>query len=441
MLPELASSVNDRPRLRSSVGLDPHQDSAAADLRGLVMKVFAIESESLVEEDRSLNEMLLLSGSAKYVVSYTGHLLMGSEEAYDKLDADLAAMDYLPIFREVGGRQIIHIFSGRVQPAPRPWWPNALLLALTVISLLMVGTEVAINEIAGLGAPEAEIEALIANFFGELWRGIPYAGSLLLILGAHELGHFFAGRRHKLAVTLPYFIPAPFTFFGTFGAFIQLRQPMRSRKTLLDIGLAGPLVGLLVAIPILYIGLRTSPVDVIQPGLLEGNSFLYALMKTLTFGEFLPNGTYDVYINQLARAGWVGLLVTGLNLIPIGQLDGGHVLYSLIGEHARRLYAPLMAAMIGLVLVTLSTSAIWVLWLVLLLLFGRIYAVPLDNITPLDPRRRFLAALGLIVFVVTFVPLPLSPVEGVTLPPGTDSASILLPAAITLMALFMNRRR
>ncbi|MBK8020143.1 MAG: site-2 protease family protein [Chloroflexi bacterium] len=441
MLPELASSANDRPRLRSSVGLEPQKDGISSDLRTAVRSVFAIETEASEGEQSLQYEMLLLGGRSTYVVSFAGHLLTDSEEAYAKLDDQLAPMDYLAIFRERDGRQIVHIFSGRLNPPPRPIWPNLLLLIGTIISVLMVGAETAINEIAGLGASQAEIEALVNNFFGELWRGIPYAASLLAILGAHELGHYFAARRHKIAVTLPYFIPAPFTFFGTFGAFIQLRQPMRNRKTLLDVGLAGPLFGLMVALPILYIGLRTSPVDVIQPGLLEGNSFFYALMKTLAFGEFLPNGTYDVYINQLARAGWVGLLVTGLNLIPIGQLDGGHVLYSLIGERARQLYFPLMAAMTGLVILTISTSAIWVLWLMLLLLFGRIYAVPLDNITQLDTRRRLLALIGLIVFVVTFVPLPLSPVEGVVLPPGLDSASLLMPLALTFMVLFMNRRR
>ena len=171
----------------------------------------------------------------------------------------------------------------------------------------------------------------------ELWRGLPYTIAILLILGSHELGHYFAARHHKLAVTLPYFIPAPFiSLIGTFGAFIQLREPMRNRKVLLDVGAAGPLTGLVFAIPILLIGLATSQVGPIQPGgMVEGNSLLYALAKIIVFGRFLPNGSVDVYVNQLAWAGWTGLLVTALNLIPIGQLDGGHILYSLIGERAR----------------------------------------------------------------------------------------------------------
>src|SRR5690606_26585459 len=127
-------------------------------------------------------------------------------------------------------------------------------------------------------------------------------------LGSHELGHYFAARHHKIAVTLPYFIPAPFvSFLGTFGAFIQLREPMRNRKVLLDIGAAGPLTGLIFPIPIVFIGLATSTVGPMTPGgYLEGNSFLYALAKTIVFGRFLPDGQVDVYMNQLAMAGWAG---------------------------------------------------------------------------------------------------------------------------------------
>ncbi|MBC7810657.1 MAG: site-2 protease family protein, partial [Burkholderiales bacterium] len=221
--------------------------------------------------------------------------------------------------------------------------------------------------------------------------------------------------------------------FGTLGAFIQLREPMRNRKTLLDVGAAGPLAGLIVAIPILLIGLSTATVGPITPGgAVEGNSVIYALAKIIIKGHFLPDGEFDVYVNQMTWAGWTGLLVTALNLIPIGQLDGGHILYSLIGEKARRFYYPVLLAMIALVFV----SDAWLLWVILLLLFGRVYATPLDMITPLDKRRRAIAIFSLVVFVLVFVPIPLSEVvaEGTPLP--RDSVHILPAIGLVLLQRF-----
>jgi membrane-associated protease RseP (regulator of RpoE activity) len=242
-----------------------------------------------------------------------------------------------------------------------------------------------------------------------------------------------------LAVTLPYFIPLPFiSLFGTLGAFIQLREPIRNRKMLLDVGAAGPLTGLIFALPILLYGLATSPVLVPQGGLLEGNSLVYALAKIVTFGRFLPDGQVDVILNQWAWAGWTGLLVTALNLIPLGQFDGGHVLYSLLGRRARIFYYPLMAGMILLVF----ASQVWLLWVVMLFLFGRVYATPLDDITPLDSRRRGIALLVLFVFAVIFVPIPFTEVP----PPDEivpESSALLMPmllAQLTAVGLWLRKR-
>jgi membrane-associated protease RseP (regulator of RpoE activity) len=270
-----------------------------------------------------------------------------------------------------------------------------VLLVLTIFSLLYTGSR-----------SEGSLNLL---------DGLPYALGLILILGAHELGHYFAARRHKVAVTLPYFIPLPgLSLFGTMGAFIQLREPMRNRRVLFDVGAAGPLIGLLVAVPVLLIGLSTSPlnpspyIDVFmlkQPFAAwgqEGNSLFYMAAKFLVFGRFLPDGINDVTINQLAFAGWVGLLVTSLNLVPLGQLDGGHVIYSLIGEKARALYLPLLFGL-GVLAVLFGE---WLFWVILLLFFGRIYATPLDMITTLDQRRRVLAIATLVIFVLVFMPLP-----------------------------------
>jgi membrane-associated protease RseP (regulator of RpoE activity) len=271
----------------------------------------------------------------------------------------------------------------------------------------------------------------VVTFFSVSLLGLDYAIALMLILGVHELGHYFAARRHNVAVTLPYFIPLPppLSLLGTLGAAIQLRQPMRNRKVLLDVGIAGPLAGFLVAIPILLIGLNTSGIGRIEPpALLEGNSILYALTKFAMFGRFLPDGMEDVQLNGIAWAGWVGLLVTGLNLIPIGQLDGGHILYSIIGERARILFYPALVVMVAL---ALFASDMWFIWAVLILFLGQIYATPLDTITPLDRSRQVIAVLGLVLFVLVFVPVPLTAVGG-------DPANTI-QAAPNLMSMLFGR--
>src|SRR5262245_2021455 len=197
-----------------------------ARLRSAVEEVFFVESEQ-----HDLPEPI--------TASYTGRLTMDSVAAYDRLDNVFKTLDHVPIFMVQGDRQVIRAMRGRFKPAPRPWWPNALLLALTILSLLYVG---ATEELQRLDLPSVF----------DLLRGWPYALSVMLILGTHELGHYFAARHHKVAVTLPYFIPLPLIgSLGTMGAFIQLREPMRNRRVLLDIGAAGPLAGIVVAIPIL----------------------------------------------------------------------------------------------------------------------------------------------------------------------------------------------
>ncbi|MBN8619017.1 MAG: site-2 protease family protein [Anaerolineae bacterium] len=424
MLNETASTREDRPIVRVPLPPVSQAEVLHNELRQLVATVMQVEEEAFIEPQQHEEELPAQPGfglQSHLVATFEGRLLIDAETAYQQLDPQLDKLNYIAVFRPTPKPttpalftadipHTIHILTGRLKPTPRPWWPNLLLFLLTLFSVLMVGTTMAISTIGE--TDPALARQLNDNFLLELWRGFPYAASLLLILGAHELGHYFAARRHNLAVTLPYFIPLPFlnlTIIGTMGAFIQLRQPMRNRKVLFDVGASGPLVGLIFAIPILFIGLSSAQLGQIIPGvpyLYEGDSLLYAFAKTLTFGRFVPDGAWDVMVtsSQLAWAGWTGLLVTALNLIPIGQLDGGHILYALIGEHARRLYYPILLAMGALALV----SNMWLIWVLLLLFFGRIYATPLDMITPLDNRRRALAILSLVIFVLIFVPAPLT---------------------------------
>ncbi|MFN8530709.1 MAG: site-2 protease family protein [Anaerolineae bacterium] len=447
MLPETASSIGDRPAARTAYRGTGEETSVLHDqIRQQVMRVFMIEREQFTFDEqayaRIMRHNLLVDPTSRLTAMFEGRLVIDSETAYEQLDQAFTEMNQVPLFREDEGKHIIYVVAGRVKPRPRPYGLNIILFVLTILSVMWLGAEIAISQIADTDPALGRqlTENFTQNPLSELLRGWPYAVCIILILGAHELGHYFAARRHKLAVTLPYFIPMPPfllpTPFGTFGAFIQLREPMRNRKVLLDVGAAGPYMGLVFAIPILFIGLATSPIKDLLPGMvysMEGNSLLYALAKTIIFGHFLPNGVQDVFLNQVAWAGWTGLLITALNLIPIGQLDGGHMLYSLIGRRARTLYYPLM----GLALLLVFTSETWIFWFILLLLFGRMYAVPLDDITPLDNRRKFLSVLGLIVFVVTFIPVPFAQVTVPNL--GSRDSVMMLPAVVTMLTLWTSR--
>lgn len=330
---------------------------------------------------------------------FTGQLRLDSETAYAQVDRVFAGLDHQTILTtDEQGHHVIIALRGRVRPRPRSAWLNAVLLVLTVLSLLYVGA-----------MQEAAMQEWDSLSLASIWKGWPYALSVLAILGVHELGHYFAARYHGVAVTLPYFIPLPFGFFGTLGAFIQMREPVRNRKILFDVGVAGPLAGFVLAVPILLIGLATSHIEPLpnETYILEGNSLLYALAKFVVFGQFLPSGTEDVFINQVAKAGWTGLFITGLNLIPIGQLDGGHVISTLLGRRAQQLYLPI----VGIFLVLSFINSMWLLWTLLLFFLGRLYAMPLDTVTPLDSRRRWLAYAALLIFVLVFVPNPLQIVE------------------------------
>jgi Zn-dependent protease len=359
-----------------------------------------------------------------YLVRYRGQLYnQDSAQAYDQLSQALRPNNVTPLFRLEENRHVILLLNGIIQPKPTKIWGNILFFLLTVLSVMYVG---AVN--SATAAP-----VTINDWIKFMLGGLPFAIALLAILVCHEFGHYLAGRYHKTAVTLPFFIPMPIGFFGTLGAFIQLKEPPKNRRILLDIGIAGPLAGLIIAIPILIVGLYLSPVDKIPFQLplgqiFEGNSIIYLLIKFIVKGQLLPQpytfaglnpiiywiryfftgaplpaGGLDVSLNPIAWAGWIGLLVTSLNLIPAGQLDGGHILYVLLGKRASRLLPFILAALVLLGFVWNG----WWLWAALIFFLGRYHAEPLDQITTLDPKRRLLAVLGVVVFILVFMPVPL----------------------------------
>jgi len=406
-----------------------------------------LQTNELPPEDRAI---IARREASHPLITFDGRLKFDSEQTYAQLDAILSTMDLYAIFRSNSAQESsaphrVHIVYGRPkrsQSSASIPWLNIVLFVATVMSLLLTGTMIAIGEIGIEDPAQAElIRSSLGNTLREMWRGWPYALSLLLILVPHEMGHYLTTRYYKASASLPYFLPAfLISPFGTFGAAIILRDSLRNRKWLLDLGASGPIAGFIFAVPVLFIGLATSPLLPIQPGgFVEGNSILYALAKLIIFGEVLPNGEVDVFVNQLAWAGWTGLFVTALNMIPLGQLDGGHILYALLGNRARLLYWPLMGAMLGL---TLFVSQVWLFFAVILLLVGRYYAVPLDNITPLGAKRRWTGYVALVIFILSFTPIPLAEqgeLSGV-LQSFLSIQPLSLMATVTLLSLNFRSR-
>ncbi len=323
-------------------------------------------------------------------IRFRGYLQQEPERAFDELSRRFEPLNYMPALardEENDDQDVLVAVRGVVRPRPAQAWINLVLFGVTVLTTLYAGN--LLDEGSGL------------------LSGAPFAFTLLAILGTHEFGHYFVARHHRAAVTLPYFIPMPFGL-GTMGAVIQLRSPIRNRKQLLDIGVAGPLAGLLVAIPLLVYGLATSPVEPppVEDGYLqEGNSLLYLGLKYLIHGRVLPGNGLDVSMNSITFAAWIGLFVTCLNLLPMGQLDGGHVAYALFG---RRAWGLARFAALGLLVLGLLRGGWqgWFLWVILPFMFGLRHPPPLNDHTPLDRRRKVLGALMIVIFILVFTPVP-----------------------------------
>jgi membrane-associated protease RseP (regulator of RpoE activity) len=279
-------------------------------------------------------------------------------------------------------------------------WLHLLLFGLTCLTTTAVGAQMAYNfenNLPGFTSDDLLVIGLALTEPAQMLHGLPFSVTLLLILLAHEMGHYLACRYYRVPASLPYFIPAP-TLIGTLGAFIRIRSPILTRRALFDIGIAGPLAGFAFLLPALAIGLSYSKVI---PGIAERGELVFgvpAMQAILAAAVFPGVESSDIYLHPIARAAWVGLLATALNLLPIGQLDGGHIMYSFVGKRHK-----MLSRFFALCLVPLGFyfSYSWLVWAVLLLLLGMRHPVIHDT-TRIGSGRVKLGILALIIFLLSF---------------------------------------
>jgi membrane-associated protease RseP (regulator of RpoE activity) len=284
-----------------------------------------------------------------------------------------------------------------------------MLLGLTIVTTTFAGA----GHWASFALEPAELSHLSltpALFLHGLW----FSATVLTILGCHELGHYFACRYYNVDASLPFFIPVPILLTGTMGAFIRIREPIPQKRMLFDIGIAGPIAGFVMAVPLLFAGVWMSriapdfnPAD-LPPGLISyslGEPLLYKAASTLVWGT-VPTGQ-SLNMHPIAFGAWFGLLATALNLFPIGQLDGGHIAYAVLGRRSTYVTFASIACVMGLTLVASS----WIVWtaltVVMLVVFGPHHPRVFDEQVPLDRGRMLLAAFAVLMLVLCFTPAPI----------------------------------
>jgi Zn-dependent protease len=284
------------------------------------------------------------------------------------------------------------------------WWLHLLLFLLTLLTTSALGARLAFNFTHNLPAFDLEQDlTAFSDAFRDpslLLAGLPYSFTLLLILSAHEFGHWFACRYHAIDASLPFFLPAP-TFIGTFGAFIRFRSAVKSRRELFDVGVAGPLTGFLFALPALGIGLALSKV---VPGIGHAGEFQFGtplFIRAIEWWLFPGAPVSDIYLHPVARAAWVGLFATALNLLPVGQLDGGHIVYACLGDRHRLVSTVTVALLFLLGFVYWP----WWVWSVVLFFIGRRHFAVFGD-AGIGPGRRRVLLLTVAVFVLSFIAAP-----------------------------------
>ena len=281
-----------------------------------------------------------------------------------------------------------------------------MLLLVTLGTTTLVGAMHydAFHSAFQMTGPRFDLVTLLGGFW--------YSGTLLAILGAHELGHYFMCRRHNVDATLPYFLPAPLPLTGTIGAFIKIREMFPNKAVLFDIGVGGPIAGFVVLVPALFWGLGMSTVTRLPDnfdGLSLGEPLLFKLAAWLVWGP-VPDG-YSINLHPTAFAAWFGLIATALNLLPFGQLDGGHIAYAALGPRATVVSMATVLVTIGLTFGSSSWLVVTLMMVVMLFTVGLRHPRVLDEDMPLDATRRWIALASAVIFVLCFTPAPIEPYQ------------------------------
>lgn len=307
--------------------------------------------------------------------------------------------------------ELVDFASPKVRPRSffdkKRTWLNILLFCLTALSTYFVGISWSLSYLYAEAVSQGDQISIGPGILKDpqvVSLSLVYAVVLIGILLAHEMGHYLTCRYYRIDATLPFFIPAP-TLIGTLGAFIKIKSPITRKHQLFDIGVAGPLAGFVAAIPALIYGLSVSKIVPSLPrdeSLVFGEPLLLKGIGMFLFGH-VPAG-YDVVIHPVAFAGWVGILVTALNLFPVGQLDGGHFLYALIGPKSRKLAYWILAAFIFL---GVFYWVGWFIWALLIRFIGFRHPPVMDERNPLTPKRKLVAILVILIFIISFIPNPI----------------------------------
>ena len=317
------------------------------------------------------------------------------EDSFDDLREEMSHQGYIPMVRYEKGEHVI-VVGKRPKMKYRSMYVNLAMLIITLLTVTFAGI---IYWTSYADVPGSEMYSL-----GNIATGIVvFTVPLLAIIGVHELAHYYAAKRRKIAASLPFFIPS-IPPFGTFGAFISLRDPIPSRKGLLEVGVAGPIAGLLVAIPVGIIGIMLTNSEArLAPDDLDSGSLTIALPLIYSWILELMPLQGDYVIHPTAFAAWVGFWVTAINLLPAGQLDGGHIARALLGSYAK--YAS-WAAIAALIALSLFFTA-WIILAILILVLGVRHPPPLNDITKLDVKRKIVGVFAFVVLVLAFVPVPM----------------------------------
>lgn len=342
------------------------------------------------------------------VIVFRGQYLRSPEMVYEQVAERFRARGFIPLLRKENGEDLLIAYPAPAVGGRSRLWVHIALFIATVISTVLVGTYQAVGSSEAMSAQleRADSTADLLAFFAANWTaGVPFAAALLGILGVHEFGHYFLARYYKLDVSLPYFIPFPFNALtGTLGAVIRIQSPFESRKALFDVGIAGPIAGLVVAIPVTAFGLmQAEVVPVGADAFVFNEPLLFQWMARAIVGERPPG--FDIIMNPLLMAGWWGFFITALNLVPISQLDGGHVAYALLG-HRHRFLAWTVFALAALVAIRETPG--FLLMLALVFMMGVEHPPALNDLTPIGTARKMLGIATLLAFLVLITIVPFS---------------------------------